>query len=139
MDAATAVRKGATMLDERVPGWAERMNLDMLRLSNPSWCPLAQATGKMYSDGAKQLGLPVHDDGVMTRLGFFAVPDALVVNDWTTRLALVNEPEAWSGALAREMEQCWQSEIAKRCFEVVSRAVLKIKKTRVPDREPVSV
>ena len=49
MTAAQAVAKGATLLDQQVPGWAERIDLPMLDIGSCYHCIL----GQLYGDGSE--------------------------------------------------------------------------------------
>lgn len=62
------VEKGAAYLDDRYPGWVERIDLDKLDMLNATCCVLAQASGKNYHtlppavrESAVNLGFTLHD------------------------------------------------------------------------------
>jgi hypothetical protein len=42
------VRNGMAFLDERMPGWRERIDIDTLNIESCTSCALAQATGEDY-------------------------------------------------------------------------------------------
>jgi hypothetical protein len=50
------VRRGAALLDERVPGWMERINLERLRLEDCRACVLGQLYGG-FGAGLRALDL----------------------------------------------------------------------------------
>jgi hypothetical protein len=50
------VQRGIELLDAKVPGWASRINLDNLQLSDCVECVLGQLFGR-FSKGADELGL----------------------------------------------------------------------------------
>jgi len=59
---AARVARGAALLDERMPGWDQRINLDRLDLHSPCRCILGQifpasSRDGGYWDGIKELGL----------------------------------------------------------------------------------
>ncbi len=58
-------RKGATFLDEKVPGWAHKIE-KQINISSTHECVLAQLFGR-YKTGLKALGI---DDEQALRLGF---------------------------------------------------------------------
>lgn len=57
---------GAAWLDEKVPGWAERIDLDRLSITSRWYCVLGQIEGH-YDDALHRFGL-VHEDAMA--LGF---------------------------------------------------------------------
>ena len=61
------VRRGAEMLDERLPGWRDRVNPGRLKLDSECGCVLGQVLGG-YSEGVKLLGL---NDRDAERYGFW--------------------------------------------------------------------
>lgn len=62
---AERIARGAALLDEKVPGWPDKVDLDKLDLGSCSKCMVGQLTGtdyeksggKTYSDGIAELGL----------------------------------------------------------------------------------
>lgn len=60
-DQAARVRKGAALLDERVPGWADRVNRLRLAVSDGNACVLAQVTGVHYGRALSLLDLTYRD------------------------------------------------------------------------------
>lgn len=62
------VVRGTELLDERMPGWAERIDLETLRLSSPCKCICGQIGGG-YAKGMERLGHPDNGDG--RSFGFF--------------------------------------------------------------------
>lgn len=52
----TRIERGAKLLDERVPGWRERIDLDRLDMGNSLHCILGQCFGS-YFDGLRTLDL----------------------------------------------------------------------------------
>lgn len=51
----TRVNRGAALLDEKVPGWWERIDLEQLQLSSCIRCVLGQLFG-IYGQGIRELG-----------------------------------------------------------------------------------
>ena len=64
---AERVAKGAAFLDEREPGWDERIDLDRLDIDSNCRCILGQLHDKSYATGRRALGLRGHGVG----LGFY--------------------------------------------------------------------
>lgn len=60
-DHAARVRKGAALLDERVPGWADRIDRMRLAVSDGNACVLAQVVGKHYAYGLRLVSLSPKD------------------------------------------------------------------------------
>jgi hypothetical protein len=63
------VQRGAALLDEKIPGWEDEIDLTRLTISDPRWCiggQLGTRRKKLvpYSDTMEMLGLsrPVHAD-----------------------------------------------------------------------------
>lgn len=52
---------GAALLDERLPGWADKVNLDTLEMWSPSSCVLAQAYGS-FTGAVDVFGLVYEQD-----------------------------------------------------------------------------
>ena len=65
-DLRTRIERGAKLLDERAPGWRERIDLDRLDMGGCFDCVLGQLFGG-YSTGADALGLHLPTD---SSLGF---------------------------------------------------------------------
>lgn len=59
MDGSRAA-KGAELLDDKVPGWAEKIGLATLMMWSCSWCVLGQLFND-YGGGMKQLGLTAQE------------------------------------------------------------------------------
>lgn len=57
-DADHRVRVGVALLDDRVPGWRDRVRVDRLNVDDEECCPLAQAIGLAFSDAVDRLNLP---------------------------------------------------------------------------------
>jgi len=49
------VARGAALLDERLPGWADQIDIDSLKMSDDCNCVLGQL-------GKKQVNLDAHDE-----------------------------------------------------------------------------
>ena len=58
---AEQVAKGVALLDNKVPGWWQHINLDTLQMSDCSQCMLGQLFGHDIETalGAKMFGLPI--------------------------------------------------------------------------------
>ncbi|WP_181785668.1 hypothetical protein [Streptomyces phytophilus] len=50
------VERGAVFLDEKVPGWVDRIDLDTLDVAADSLCVAAQAVGSAYYIAQTKLG-----------------------------------------------------------------------------------
>lgn len=59
MTGTTPAEKGATLLDSKYPGWAQKINLDTLDLSGARLCVLGQLYGSSEA-GCKALGTDNH-------------------------------------------------------------------------------
>ena len=59
----TQIAAGAVLLDEQVPGWRERVNVDMLWMREVHQCILGQVTSG-YWQGVEMLGLTELEDVV---------------------------------------------------------------------------
>ena len=57
---AERVARGAALLDEKVPGWRERINLDTFAISSCERCILGQVYG-YYATGLGELRRPRSD------------------------------------------------------------------------------
>lgn len=60
-NAAERVARGAKLLDRKRPGWAERIDLDQLRLEECDSCILGQLYGT-YRNGKLECGLAIGGD-----------------------------------------------------------------------------
>lgn len=99
-DHAARVRKGAALLDERVPGWAHLVNRLRLNISDGYACVLAQVTGKHYVHGLRLLSLHYMN---APEYGFAAATDGI-------------------GGVDEEFDrltECWHEEIAERVKALV--------------------
>lgn len=94
-DHAERVRKGAALLDERVPGWADRVDRLRLAVSDGYACVLAQVSGRHYVHGLRLLSLS-YADGPM--YGFASNGDTPKQADEDFRL----------------LTECWHAEISAR-------------------------
>lgn len=56
-EARERVARGVALLDEKVPGWAARVDLDTLEMEDPIACVASQATGKSYVGAMGVLGV----------------------------------------------------------------------------------
>ena len=61
------VARGVALLDERLPGWDEEIDVDNLKLSDSCGCVLGQLFGH-YDKGRRVLGL---SDDDAKHLGFY--------------------------------------------------------------------
>ncbi len=86
-----AVARGVALLDEKVPGWRERIDFETLDIERPKFCIVGQACGG-YTEGMHRLGLEPWGEGEGQRYGFMS-PDGSIELD--TRLE-----EAWREAIA---------------------------------------
>jgi hypothetical protein len=87
-----AVARGAALLDEKVPGWRERIDVEKLYMEQPLHCIVGQACGG-YMGGMHALGLEPWGAGHGVHYGFMS-PDGSIRMD--TRLE-----DAWREELAR--------------------------------------
>lgn len=68
--AEQAVEAGATLLDEFIPGWAERINWDELNIYSLKLCIIGQLDDALFVDTLTELGLRDFIEG--KRYGFEA-------------------------------------------------------------------
>lgn len=86
MRTSETVQRGAAFLDERLPGWRDRVNPDTLKMESSCDCVLGQVLGS-YGEGAQLLGLT---DDELRELGFYRAsnrPWATLANAWRKVLA----------------------------------------------------
>ncbi len=83
---AECVAKGAALLDEKVPGWRERIDLDMLDTVSPYGCVLGQLFEENdslfgfragYWPGLRALGIPESPVTEPAAFGFAAETSAI--------------------------------------------------------------
>lgn len=65
-DVAERVTRGVALLDEKVPGWVDKVNVERLDVSNGVTCVLGQLYGA-YNSGRAKLDL---DEAQAAELGF---------------------------------------------------------------------
>lgn len=99
-DHAARVRKGAALLDEKVPDWADRIALPDLDVSDSFNCVLAQVAGGHYVQGLTLVALLYLD---ASEYGFAAASDGIGGAD---------------EEFAR-LTECWHEEIAERVKALV--------------------
>ena len=92
-DYAARAARGAAFLDGHVPGWAQRVDLDTLDMSNCRYCVLSQVAGN-YRDAVQDFDIDSDLDAVA--LGFLRVSGD--GSSWQ-RLA-----EAWAGEIRERRE-----------------------------------
>lgn len=85
------IARGAALLDEEMPGWAEKISLEILDINDSEMCILAQLYGSFYG-GGENLGLFTNDK--LVENGFF--PEKM---DDTYYKNLKNE--AWAEEIAK--------------------------------------
>lgn len=107
IDYEARVAKGIALLDEKVPGWADKIDLEKLAISSGTHCVTAQVSGKHhYLNGMYMLGLSEGTDntGSYTQHGF-------QVED----LDAPGMPEGYDTAEGyAALDLIWQREIAAR-------------------------
>ena len=80
IDYDTRVARGAALLDEKLPGWWQRVDLDRLDLSKCTDCVLGQLTGDYDSMattlliGPRANKYPLRGNAKAARLGFTLPP-----------------------------------------------------------------
>lgn len=77
-----AAARGAQFLDERQPGWAERIDTESLSMIRPCRCIIGQLSGSRYSAGFQKIvneGHPAYSEHAQS-LGF--VIDAEWDDQW---------------------------------------------------------
>lgn len=57
-EARERVARGAALLDEKYPGWADRINLERFDLGNACTCVLGQLEGFFWTGAQKLFGTP---------------------------------------------------------------------------------
>lgn len=94
------VQRGAALLDEKLPGWADQIDLDMLKMDDACHCVLGQIGGNRYNLDrlSWETGIPddrVHYLHVVRALGIdgrdFGFNDGLVGMDHLR--------DAWKGEI----------------------------------------
>jgi hypothetical protein len=71
IDYAARVAKGVALLDEEMPGWAARIDLDVLDIQSGTKCVTAQLSRTNdWRAGMDQLDLTAGDDGTYVAHGF---------------------------------------------------------------------
>lgn len=93
-DYAARAAAGAAFLDERIPGWAARISLDLLDMSNCEWCILGQLGG-CYDEAVSDFDLDDEDEtglGFMRPAGESGFAWELLRNAWTAEIATRREP-----------------------------------------------
>ena len=88
-DYAARAAAGARFLDGKLPGWAGRIDLEQLDMSNCHRCILGQLAGR-YDDALDDFGISGADD---IQLGFMTMAGA-----WREL------SEAWAGEITRRRE-----------------------------------
>jgi hypothetical protein len=86
------VRRGAALLDERTPGWMERINLDRLDIGSLADCPLGQVFGGFWA-GHQHLWGTLWMSGEARQHGFADLPKNFTALTETWR-ALISERRA---------------------------------------------
>lgn len=69
LDIEQRVDRGARLLDQHLPGWYERINVDALQMQNSCRCILGQLHGGNYTRGRVELGIVA---GESSQYGFNA-------------------------------------------------------------------
>jgi hypothetical protein len=96
LDYTARVAAGAAFLDERMPGWAEWIDLDSLSLMDDCDCVLGQLSG-YYRDGVAQFGLRLSEE---VSLGFMPGEGSawdLLDAAWTAEIRKRREDNDWAG------------------------------------------
>ncbi len=86
-----AVARGVALLDEKVPGWRERIDIETLDIESPQRCIVGQPCGG-YETAMRRFGLEPYGRGVGAHYGFLS-PDNL---DWQDQRL----EDAWREAIA---------------------------------------
>lgn len=73
LDPSVRISAGLAFMDERYPGWRNRINPDTLDVADPCNCILAQATGRDYNEVVPELGLRAM---AASRLGIFVIDNS---------------------------------------------------------------
>jgi hypothetical protein len=60
-EAHDLVADGAALLDDRHPGWAGKIDLDLFAISSIHRCVLGQLYGGSFADGTAALDLSTHE------------------------------------------------------------------------------
>lgn len=64
------VDKGIAFLDEKVPGWRDKINRETLEVYSPCSCIIGQLYSGHYCQGLTQLGIPAEGQHAEEYLGF---------------------------------------------------------------------
>lgn len=94
------VAAGVARLDDRIPDWFERIDLDALNVSNGNWCVTAQVSGGSWRNGMTLLGLDFQeyvDHGFMIRYSDYKTEAGA-----DQAFALLND--LWYGVISERQE-----------------------------------
>jgi hypothetical protein len=69
-DVDSRIATGVALLDEKSPGWREKVDGKMIAMNSHEWCVLGQAFGS-YEEGLDKLGLARTNYKSGTEFGFF--------------------------------------------------------------------
>lgn len=73
IDYEARVAKGIALLNMRVPGWVEKVDLELLDISSGTYCVTAQISGvNNWLEGSDMLELTTGDTGTYVAYGFNA-------------------------------------------------------------------
>lgn len=98
------VRRGAKLLDDVAPGWADRINLATLRLCDSSQCILGQLYGEYYPAGAQAV---------------FGATDLAGPNNEAEHGFDLYSEECYPVGRWEELQQAWLEEIRRRCVRSI--------------------
>ena len=99
------VARGVAFLDEREPGWRERVNIETLDVSSGLRCPLAQGCGTTFMGGMMRHGLTNKD---AEALGFY-------INGFDSFFSSLR-PLPFYGAIA-VLDEVWRTEVGRTVEE----------------------
>lgn len=124
------VRRGALVLDQVVPGWAKRVNLKTLKMSNGALCMLGQLFG---TDVETSIGQEMHPElwrkssGIMNDHCGYVTGSGMIPKllgrlegdiDWAGKDADTDDMGALSRACAGADNKCfWADEVVARLSE----------------------
>ncbi len=103
---AERVARGATLLDEKMPGWAERIKLNELVLHNPCRCVLGQLFEGDFGEAV--MNLFDGDEQAIVEHGFDVPPH----RDLPIERGVVTVPS--NVMLWEALKQTWRAEILAR-------------------------
>lgn len=100
-DITERVRRGATLLDQRIPGWREKISVDHLRMANCVNCVLGQLFGDFLT-GRETLAIDAKAHGFQSNFPHTTAEYAALQTAWLAELSRTTD-ERWKDGRMREV------------------------------------